>query len=213
MNIVLSRKHLSLTILALTLFAVFSLVGCSGTSKTTDEDGFGTIIGFMPEAANGTLVASNEGGRYVVHVDDSGRFSANLPVGTYDLAMRASTGEKLELVNRTVVVANNVAISVVNAEMVPIPVVKSVTVTQAGSTSVIVQWETDIESDGCVEYGPNELYGSMTFVTSDLSIVHQAQITGLTPNTTYHFRVVATRHNIEASKFLSEDYTFCTTSF
>lgn len=167
----------------------------------------------MPEAANGTLVASNEGGRYVVHVDDSGRFSANLPVGTYDLAMRASTGEKLELVNRTVVVANNVAISVVNAEMVPIPLVKSVTVTQAGSTSVIVQWETDIESDGCVEYGPNELYGSMTFVTSDLSIVHQAQITGLTPNTTYHFRVVATRHNIEASKFLSEDYTFCTTSF
>ena len=143
-----------------------------------------------------------------------GRFSANLPVGVYTLSYRAATANnKLVLTEKKLIVANNVTISVVDSELVPIPQVLAVSIPVINDTSAIIEWETDIESDGFLEYGTNELYGVSTYVSTDLTTQHRVQLTSLMPNTTYHFRVVASRHNLESTRFYTQDYTFTTPNY
>ena len=64
-----------------------------------------------------------------------------------------------------------------------------------------------------LEYGTNELYGISTYVSTDLTTQHRVQLGSLAANTTYHFRIVASRHNLESSRYLSKDYTFTTPNF
>ena len=68
------------------------------------------------------------------------------------------------------------------------PAISAVTATATG-TSATVTWTTDEPSDSRVDYGTAP--GSLTANVSDASLVtsHSATLTGLTPGTTYHFRV------------------------
>ena len=193
------------------IFAVmFNLVGCSSSSDNNLNNESGFITGSLLEAANSNIVAKSDSGEYIIPVDSCGRFSANLPVGVYTLGYRAATSNKIILTNRSFVVANNVTINIVDADLVPQPQVIVVNIPVVNANSAIIEWETDIESDGHVEYGTNELYGVSTYVSSDLTTRHRVQISSLMPNTTYHFRVIASRHNLESTKFLTQDYTFTT---
>ncbi|MBQ2594446.1 MAG: fibronectin type III domain-containing protein [Candidatus Riflebacteria bacterium] len=204
------KKNIVIAILML-FTAVINLVGCSSSSDNSLNAESGTVTGSLLDAANSNIVATSDSGEYLIPVGADGRFSANLPVGVYSLSYRsAAANNKLVLTEKKLVVANNVTISVVDAELVPIPQVLSVTVPVINANSAIIEWETDIESDGYLEYGTNELYGVSTYVSTDLTTHHRVQLGSLSANTTYHFRIVASRHNLESSRFYSQDYTFTT---
>jgi uncharacterized repeat protein (TIGR01451 family) len=83
-------------------------------------------------------------------------------------------------------------------------------------TSAIILWHTEILSGeipmpltGQVEYGLDTNYGNLTEI-KDLSYFHSIRLTGLTPGTTYHFRLRA--KDSEGNETISDDYTFTTTS-
>ena len=192
------------------IVAIFNLVGCSSSSDNNLSTESGFVTGSLLEAANSNIVATSDSKEYVIPVDSQGRFSASLPVGIYTLSYRAATTNKLVLTNKKIVVANNVTINVVDVDLVPQPQVIVVNIPVVNANSAIIEWETDIESDGYVEYGTNELYGVSTYVSSDLTTRHRVQISSLMANTTYHFRVIASRHNLESTKFITQDYTFTT---
>ncbi len=207
------KKNIVIAILML-FTAVINLVGCSSSSDNSLNAESGTVTGSLLDAANSNIVATSDSGEYLIPVGADGRFSANLPVGVYSLSYRsAAANNKLVLTEKKLVVANNVTISVVDAELVPIPQVLSVTVPVINANSAIIEWETDIESDGHLEYGTNELYGISTYVSTDLTTHHRVQLGSLSANTTYHFRIVASRHNLESSRYLSKDYTFTTPNY
>ena len=207
------KKNIAIAIILL-FVAVINLVGCSSSSDNSLNVESGTVTGSLLDAANSNIVATSDSGEYLIPVDADGRFSANLPVGVYSLSYRsASANNKLVLTEKKLVVANNVTISVVDAELVPIPQVLSVTIPVINANSAIIEWETDIESDGHLEYGTNELYGISTYVSTDLTTHHRVQLGSLSANTTYHFRIVASRHNLESSRFYSQDYTFTTPNY
>lgn len=196
------------------IVSLFSFVGCSSSSDNSLKGESGTVTGSLLDAANSNIVATSDAGEYLIPVDADGRFSANLPVGVYTLSYRsASANNKLVLTEKKLVVANNVTISVVDAELVPIPQVLTVSIPVINANSAIIEWETDIESDGYLEYGTNELYGVSTYVSTDLTTHHRVQLGSLAANTTYHFRIVASRHNLESSRYLSKDYTFTTPNY
>ena len=204
------KKNIVIAVILL-VATVLNLVGCSSSSDNSFNQESGTLTGSLIDAANSNIIATSDAGEYLIPVDSYGRFSANLPVGVYTLSYRsAAANNKLVLTEKKLVVANNVTISVVDAELVPIPNVLTVSVPVINSSSAIIEWETDIESDGYLEYGTNELYGISTYVSTDLTTQHRVQLGSLAANTTYHFRIVASRHNLESSRFYSQDYTFTT---
>ncbi len=192
---------------------VLSLVGCSNSTTTYSNDESGIITGSLLEAANSNIIATSDSGEYLIPVDSYGRFSSSLPVGVYSLSYRSSTNDKLILTNKKIIIVNNVTISVVDAELVPQPQILYVNVPVIGANSAIIEWETDIESDGYVEYGTNELYGVQTYVSTEQTKQHRIQITGLMSDTTYHFRVVASRHHLDTTTFISSDYTLTTNNY
>ena len=209
-----SRKLSYIFAITLMFIHLFVVVGCSSSSDNSLNAESGTVTGSLLDAANSNIVATSDAGEYIIPVDSDGRFSANLPVGVYSLSYRsASANNKLVLTEKKLVVANNVTISVVDAELVPIPQVLTVSIPVINANSAIIEWETDIESDGHLEYGTNELYGISTYVSTDLTTQHRVQLGSLAANTTYHFRIVASRHNLESSRYLSKDYTFTTPNF
>ncbi len=58
-------------------------------------------------------------------------------------------------------------------------------------TSITISWTTDEQSTSLIEYGPTSAYGS---VLTDTALVtsHLVTLTGLEPNSTYHYRVGST---------------------
>lgn len=70
------------------------------------------------------------------------------------------------------------------------PVLSTIDAT-AGETSASVQWTTDEPADSMVEYGLTTGYGQMVPVQAALVMDHAVALTGLSANTTYHFRVMS----------------------
>ena len=89
------------------------------------------------------------------------------------------------------------------------PVVQAVPAVAAGSTAATISWPTDQVSDGAVEYGLTTSYGG---ATTNLSLVwyHLVNLNGLSPDTTYHFRVKSKGTNNLTG--FSTDYVFTTTA-
>lgn len=208
-----TAKSFSSIFMLFLLITLFSLVGCSAGTNSSVTGDFGRVTGVYADAANSTIIAESEVGEYVIPVAADGRFSAGLPAGVYTFSYRSATsGEKLKLTNRTFVVANNMTISIIDASLIPQPKVLAVNVSVVNTDSAIIEWETDIESDGYLEYGTNELYGYMTYVSTEMTKMHRVQLGALNIGTTYHFRIVASRHNSEAAQTITKDYTFTTES-
>lgn len=74
-----------------------------------------------------------------------------------------------------------------NPDRVP-PLILGVNYTDLTNDSVVITWTTDEPASSIVEYGSDVSYGknlaSQTYLLS-----HSVRLTGLTPGTTYHFRV------------------------
>lgn len=183
------------------------LQGCLGTSKSESQTGL--ISGRLTMARNLTIIASKDDKQVAIPVDGDGNFSARLSPGFYQLSVKAEDGT-LSLFRKTVQIENNISLTIVDTDLVPIPQIKSVSVPLVYKDSAVIEWYTDIESDGYVEYGTNELYGYSSFATEELKIGHRLQLYNLLPGTTYHFRVIASRYNLESSRSISRNFVFTT---
>ncbi|MCL5411265.1 MAG: fibronectin type III domain-containing protein [Patescibacteria group bacterium] len=75
------------------------------------------------------------------------------------------------------------------------------------STSVTVTWTTDKSSDSYVEYGLSSSYGTVSG-KDESSLSHSVTVTGLSPSTTYHFRVKS--KDSDGNTGTSNDSTFTT---
>lgn len=87
------------------------------------------------------------------------------------------------------------------------PIVTNVTAGNITASSATIAWTTDQSSDSIVEYGLTTSYGSATTNTTPI-YYHSLPITGLSANTTYHYR--AESRNASNSLGVSSDYVFTT---
>jgi hypothetical protein len=78
------------------------------------------------------------------------------------------------------------------------------------TTGATITWTTSAPGDSQVEYGTTSAYGSTTTVDPSLVTSHSVALTGLTPATTYHYRVDS--HDTLGALASSADQTFTTTS-
>lgn len=187
--------------------AMATLPGC--LSSHGSEDAAGVISGQFRAAANLKIIASNDSSEIAIPVDGEGRFSVRVAGGVYNLHIQASDGS-ITLIRRGIQIDNNMTVTVLDTDIVPIPQVTSVAVPLVYSTSAIIEWETDIESDGYIEFGNNELYGYSSYAVTELKKRHRIQLYNLLPASTYHFRVVASRYNLESAQSISRNFTFTT---
>lgn len=88
------------------------------------------------------------------------------------------------------------------------PTISDVQSTKITKTSAIVSWTTDEPATSQVEYGLNSAYGSIIASDAALVISHTLKITGLEPNTVYHYRVDS--KDAANNDVLSNDYVFTT---
>lgn len=89
-----------------------------------------------------------------------------------------------------------------------LPTIISSVASTTGGTSATITWTTDELSDSQIEYGATVSYTASTTLDAALATSHSQTITGLSPSTTYHFRVRGT--NAYGDLGLSSDYTFTT---
>ncbi|MGC1904042.1 MAG: Ig-like domain-containing protein [Candidatus Acidiferrum sp.] len=68
-------------------------------------------------------------------------------------------------------------------------------------------WATNIPATSAIDYGTTSVYGASTPVNSSMVMTHQMNLTGLSQQTTYHFRVRSTNGSAAAT---SPDQTFST---
>lgn len=89
------------------------------------------------------------------------------------------------------------------------PTISSVTAAGMTGSGATITWSTNESSTGSVDYGATTSYGSSA-PASTASGSQSVTLSGLTANTTYHFRVSAT--DAAGNTAQSADYTFTTTS-
>jgi hypothetical protein len=199
---------------ALVLMAILLLVqGCQnqGTPAANGRQN-GVLTGNLAAPAGTTLVVKNIAGETrEITLGKTGTFAVALPPGTYKVLARTASGS-LNLVKQSVLIEENMTVNLLEVSLVPRPQIVSVSVPQVYADSAVVVWETDIESDGRVDYGREASYGYSTFTTTELSKQHRMQIFGLNPETPYHFRVVSSRHGLEELETFSSDFSFTTDS-
>jgi hypothetical protein len=87
------------------------------------------------------------------------------------------------------------------------PVISNIQVANIATDGADVSWETDKLTTGVVDYGTTTAYGSQK-ADATLSKKHQVHLSGLTPDTKYHFRITATDQIPLSSQ--SGDQTFGT---
>ena len=87
------------------------------------------------------------------------------------------------------------------------PVISDVSAAPSDA-SASVTWATNEPATSQVEYGTSTAYGSQTAKDSTLVLSHNASLTGLSPNTLYHYRVKS--EDGIGNQAVSDDYTFTT---
>lgn len=90
------------------------------------------------------------------------------------------------------------------------PKISSVTKSNVSTNSATISWATDESANSLVDYGTSTSYGSSTTLDTNLISSHIMVISGLTPSTTYHFRV--TSKDIAGNVTLSGDNSFTTST-
>lgn len=156
--------------------ALVSIVGPETRSQLCDGTGFYAFIDLSP-------------GAYTMTVSSPG-----LPN-----QVRSITVELGEVTGNMYV--NNVVLTL----EVPPPTIINVATPVTSATTADISWTTDQASTSQVEYGSTANYGSITELDSSNVTSHTVTLTGLTPETTYHYRVRSTNENGSA---YSADYTF-----
>jgi Purple acid Phosphatase, N-terminal domain len=74
--------------------------------------------------------------------------------------------------------------------------------------TVIIRWDTDEPSDSQIEYGVSASYGQTASLLESPVHSHVLLLAHLTPNTTYHYRVISKA--LAGNHAASGDYTLTT---
>jgi peroxiredoxin/chitodextrinase len=90
------------------------------------------------------------------------------------------------------------------------PTISGVKVLNITDSSATVTWETDMPTTSQIEYGTTSDYGLTTPPDNDFTTGHSVALTGLNPNTTYHFEVKS--QDASGNEATSEAQTFTTLS-
>jgi peroxiredoxin len=88
--------------------------------------------------------------------------------------------------------------------------ISDIQVSSITDLSATISWVTDEAATSQVEYGTTDAYGSNTPLDESLITSHNITLTGLTPATTYHFKVKSKDAN--ENEVASQDQTFTTLS-
>ena len=90
------------------------------------------------------------------------------------------------------------------------PAISNVAAAGITQSAVTITWTTDEMADTQVEYGTAPTYGKATGLSTARVTAHSKAITGLTPNTLYHYR--AKSKDAAGNLAVSGDFTFTTTA-
>ena len=88
------------------------------------------------------------------------------------------------------------------------PSITNVLASDITETSATITWTTDEKSTSQVEYGETADYGSATPLDESLVTSHSVSLSGLEPDTTYHYRVKS--KDTSGNEATSEDKSFTT---
>ena len=88
------------------------------------------------------------------------------------------------------------------------PVISSVAASGITRTAATITWTTNEPANARVDYGLTTAYGSQSALRASLLTTHTRNLSGLTRNTTYHYRARST--DASANLGLSGDFTFTT---
>jgi peroxiredoxin len=88
------------------------------------------------------------------------------------------------------------------------PTFSDIIVENVDTRSAIITWTSDQPSNGQVFYGKTSQYGSASALSSTYTTSHTATLSGLTPNSAYHFKIAGT--DAADSSSTSGDNTFVT---
>ncbi|HOT26892.1 MAG TPA: hypothetical protein PLU72_01810 [Candidatus Ozemobacteraceae bacterium] len=203
------NRFLALSVLMLSLTAL--MAGCGGTGGGGESaSATGMLTGRVPIVTGSVVVIRGaDGVEREVAVDADGNYAASLRPGAYSVLLKTADG-KLTLVSRTVNIEDNMTVSLVDVRLVPLPQVISVSVPLVDHDTATIEWISDIDADGRIDYGIDTRYGYSTYTDTELKTKHRMQLHDLRPDTTYHFRIVASRYGLETAETFSRDYAFTT---
>ncbi len=88
------------------------------------------------------------------------------------------------------------------------PIISAVTSSAISSSGATITWATDEATDTQVVYGPTTSYGASTTLNSSMITAHSQALSGLSPSTTYHYRVKSA--DAAGNIATSADFTFTT---
>jgi hypothetical protein len=91
------------------------------------------------------------------------------------------------------------------------PQISAVMVGSLTTSSARISWLTSEQATSQIEYGLTTDYGFFTNVDSALVAEHAQPITGLSPERSYHFRVIS--RDAAGNEAISGDFTFTTPAF
>jgi phosphodiesterase/alkaline phosphatase D-like protein len=92
-------------------------------------------------------------------------------------------------------------------DLVP-PTFQNVQATAVTDSTAYIMWATNKLADTQVEYGPTASYGTTSPLDTALTTGHSVLLTGLTPNTLYHYRLQS--RDLCGNLGISGDFTFTT---
>ena len=87
------------------------------------------------------------------------------------------------------------------------PIISSVVVDNISTNSVTITWMTNEHTASCIEYGPTPSYGYWSN-DSGYTLIHSWPLFGLSPITSYHYRVIS--YDFAANQNKSIDRSFTT---
>ncbi len=113
----------------------------------------------------------------------------------------------------TVTDPSNKTVALVNAftyteVVLPIPVISSISSNNPGETTATITFLTDLSCTSWIEWGLTTSYSSSNFPGNAANTSHSHNLTGLTPASTYHYRIHVI--DINNNEVLSTDQTFVT---
>lgn len=234
-----ARKLIILPIVALLVLPLLpnpvrANVACSASvdrhDATTDEAAFNFQIGssgsdpiqwirITRPSPNSRLVSASTSWNQVlsdnevtltgdsISPSNSAEFQVNLA------GSRAFSGNWIVAVSSTsggspVGCTGDLAISVTDSAP---PIISGVNLPEPSSTSVSINWTTDEPATSQVQYGISDEYGSLTPTNSNLTLAHTLTITGLSPDTGYHFQTIST--DSFGNTGYSDEFTLLTAVF
>jgi hypothetical protein len=87
------------------------------------------------------------------------------------------------------------------------PLIDNIEVTQITDTTAVISWTTNEPATTQIEYGTSPAYGLMTELDNTYVIYHQQVLTGLSPETVYHFRVLSSDEAGNAAASGNQQFT------